>query len=176
MYTLFIDTHDTTNIAIFYNDALLASKICDEGRQSTIIMPLLDELLKDCKLKIKDINRVLVVNGPGSFTGVRLGVVIAKTISYLLNIEIRVIDSLRLMAIMDDNKHSLYGIKDTKGMYLYDKKELKYLSKDELLDLDITTNVTMLFDKIINNVDKFKKTSPELVNPLYVKNIEVLKW
>ena len=91
MYSLLIDTHDKLVSYVLYNDGKVVDQVQLESnmRHSEIAMPSLIEILKKNNLEIKDIKEILVVIGPGSFTGVRIGVVIAKTTAYLLNIPIK---------------------------------------------------------------------------------------
>jgi tRNA threonylcarbamoyladenosine biosynthesis protein TsaB len=62
------------------------------------LMPNVVNLLKDCKLTMADIEAVGVSLGPGSFTGLRIGVVTAKTLAQTLNIPIAGIITLDLLA------------------------------------------------------------------------------
>ena len=98
MYSLLIDTHDKLVSYVLYNDGKVVDQVQLESnmRHSEIAMPSLIELLKKNNLEIRDIKEILVVIGPGSFTGVRIGVVIAKTTAYLLNIPIKPITSVDL--------------------------------------------------------------------------------
>ena len=98
MNTLLIDTHaDFIFLAIYQNQEIKYKKESKEKKDhSTICMPLLIELLSESKLNINQIDDIIVVNGPGSFTGVRIGVTIAKIIAYTMNIPIRTITSLEL--------------------------------------------------------------------------------
>ena len=49
---------------------------------SAVIMEMIDNLFKMTKLSIKDVDRVAVIVGPGSFTGIRIGVAVAKGLCY----------------------------------------------------------------------------------------------
>lgn len=62
------------------------------------LMPNIVNLLKDCKLAMSDIKAVGVSLGPGSFTGLRIGVVTAKTLAQTLSIPIAGIVTLDLLA------------------------------------------------------------------------------
>jgi tRNA threonylcarbamoyl adenosine modification protein YeaZ len=62
-------------------------------KHATTIFQVLDELLKEQNLKPADIGRVAVSIGPGSFTGLRIGVVAAKTLAYSLGCEVKAIDT-----------------------------------------------------------------------------------
>ena len=58
------------------------------GKQSEDLLPAIDGILKKEKLSLQDINSVLVNQGPGSYTGVRVGVTVANTLGWSLNIPV----------------------------------------------------------------------------------------
>ncbi|MDG2387711.1 MAG: tRNA (adenosine(37)-N6)-threonylcarbamoyltransferase complex dimerization subunit type 1 TsaB [Planctomycetaceae bacterium] len=67
-------------------------------KHATTIFQVLDELLKEHSLKPADIGRIAVSIGPGSFTGLRIGVVAAKTLAYSLGCEVKGIDTFLAVA------------------------------------------------------------------------------
>ena len=69
---------DTPELNIEENDNHLSERI----------LPLIDNTLKQANKKISDINNIIVVNGPGSFTGIRIGVTVAKMLAWCGNIKI----------------------------------------------------------------------------------------
>ena len=100
MKCLAIDsTTDTGSIALADENGLLGEyNFAHHMDLSRRIMPNILSLLKDCGLEMKDIQAVGVSLGPGSFTGLRIGVVTAKTIAQVLSIPISGIISLDLLA------------------------------------------------------------------------------
>jgi len=58
----------------------------------------IEEVLKEAKLDFKDLNAIAVSMGPGSYTGLRIGVSAAKGLCYALNIPLIAIDTLELLA------------------------------------------------------------------------------
>jgi tRNA threonylcarbamoyladenosine biosynthesis protein TsaB len=93
MITLFIDTHYKDILLYLYKDNELLDKKVLRGVKSTSVetMPALIELLSVNNLKVNNINKIAVCIGPGSFTGTRIGVTIAKTLAYANNIDIDLI-------------------------------------------------------------------------------------
>lgn len=65
---------------------------------SEVITTELDQLLKSHHVKYTDLVSLCIGNGPGSFTGIRVGVNLVKSLSYSLNIPIYQMDSLRALA------------------------------------------------------------------------------
>lgn len=61
-------------------------------------MPAIDSLLKECDIVPQDLDKIIVATGPGSYTGVRIGVSIAKTLAWSLNIPIIGVSSLEALA------------------------------------------------------------------------------
>lgn len=56
--------------------------------KSQVVLILIDKLLKKHKLQIKDVTQIQVNLGPGSFTGVRVGVSVANALGFLLKIPV----------------------------------------------------------------------------------------
>jgi len=141
MYTLFISTYDKLiNISLLKNGKTLnVLEEISKQNHSILVMPMIDNILKKNNITTNDLNEIIVVNGPGSFTGVRIGVVIAKTLAYSLNIPIKTITSLECILVSYKSiNNKLATISDTKGKYVgyFNKdnekiEEFKYLKSDE---------------------------------------------
>ncbi len=74
--------------------------IYEEGinNHSVTIIPFLEKILNEEKIGLRDLTEVIVGIGPGSYTGVRIGVTVAKMIGYLNDIDVYSVSSLALMA------------------------------------------------------------------------------
>jgi tRNA threonylcarbamoyladenosine biosynthesis protein TsaB len=59
-----------------------------DTRKAQVVLPLFEKLLKDHDLQMKDITAIEVNPGPGSFTGIRVGLSIANTLGFLLKIPV----------------------------------------------------------------------------------------
>ena len=187
MYTLFIDTHDKNVLVILYKDGKIINKkdIVSTNKHSEIAMPVLDEVISSSNIEIKDINNVIVVNGPGSFTGERIAVTIAKTIAYCLHIPIRVIDSLTILALNVNKTSKIVALEDRNGAYVgeFDEKnekmkELQYLNKSSYEEYKSTNNVEtdieIDYELVYNYIMKTSPLNPHEVKPLYIKGISAL--
>ena len=88
------------SVAISDGDKLLALK--EEGGEyshSEKLTVFIQEILKEAGLKLGDIDAVAVSKGPGSYTGLRIGVSVAKGFCYALNKPLIAIDTLQAMAL-----------------------------------------------------------------------------
>lgn len=57
-------------------------------RKTQAVLPMVEKLLKKHKLSVRDISEIKVNPGPGSFTGLRVGISIANALGFLLNIPV----------------------------------------------------------------------------------------
>jgi tRNA threonylcarbamoyladenosine biosynthesis protein TsaB len=56
--------------------------------RSQTVLPLIDKIVKDHNLSMKDITNIEVNRGPGSFTGLRVGIAIANALAFSLKIPV----------------------------------------------------------------------------------------
>ncbi len=100
MVTLVLDTcHRYLACAIYEDDQCLAKyQNIGAGRQSEDAVLEIQELLEKAHYKLPDVKRVIVSRGPGSYTGVRVGLTIAKTLK-VIHPEVEVIPVSSLMAL-----------------------------------------------------------------------------
>ena len=189
MYSLFIDTHDKELlIALYKDDKILDKENNNTSNHASKCMPIIDDILKRNNLDVHKLNEIIVVIGPGSFTGVRIGATIGKMLAYTLNIPIKTITSLDMYAISNDSSdNKLVLIKDLKGSYgayyTSDNKiidEYFYKSTDSLNEY-IKDKEKYIIDnkidltKVKEFVNKQEVINPHKVNPIYIKEIEVNK-
>jgi len=121
MITLYIDTSSSYLYAGIVKDSnLLVEVKADLGHNlSEMALPKISDMFEKAKLKACDINKIIVVNGPGSFTGIRVGLTIAKVFAWSLNIPITTITSLEAMAASVDDSRLLVPIIDARHGYVY---------------------------------------------------------
>jgi len=88
-----------SSVAVATSDTLLAEiTLQTKKTHSEILMPHIDQLLKMAQLGKKDIKAIAVSIGPGSFTGLRIGLSTAKALAYGLNIPVIGVSTLAAMA------------------------------------------------------------------------------
>lgn len=179
MKTLYIDTHYLDIIIALLQDGKIIrhKEVLNKKNNSEYIFPTIVEVLNDEK-----IGEVIVVNGPGSFTGVRLGVTIAKTFAYTLNIDMKIIDSLKIVNISKNiNKVAL---SDGNGYYIgeFDDNheavgEYYYISNKDYDDLKNKNDYCNEYSYDIEKVYAYLKDKDSInhhsAKPIYIKKIGV---
>ena len=200
MRILYIDTSSSyLYTSIVENDKVL-SEIKEEFGQSLseVALPRIVSMFEDNNLSPKDIDKIIVVNGPGSFTGIRIGITIAKIYAWSLNIPISTIYSLEAMAISSKKEIHHVPILNARRGYvyaaIYDKdynevlkpchilltdlqekldyiNDYEFISNDEFDNLELSS-YTPDFVKIINKYKDKENINPHAVNPEYLKLTE----
>ena len=138
---LYVSIIEDNNILATFNEKL-------DNDMASKIFPIIDDLFKKVPFTINDIDKVYVVNGPGSFTGVRIGVTLAKVFASMKKKQICPISSLELLASDDNNTLALI---DARRGYVYAgayDKNLNSILNDsymKLSDIDLSK-----FDKIVS--------------------------
>ncbi|NLW19108.1 MAG: tRNA (adenosine(37)-N6)-threonylcarbamoyltransferase complex dimerization subunit type 1 TsaB [Candidatus Cloacimonetes bacterium] len=119
---LALDTSQTAgSIALWENGQTLYSACFNISvTHSETLMPQLDAALDFCNRQPADLEAVYLGNGPGSFTGLRIGLATAKGIAYGLKIPLRVFSSLQLSALQRHQcGKNILAVADAKMRELY---------------------------------------------------------
>lgn len=188
MLKLFISTYnELIQIGLFKdNDLFDKSEFETYKSHSKFIVPMIKEILERNKLNVSNLNEIIVVNGPGSFTGTRLGVTDAKMLAYTLNIPIKTITSIEAIALSVPEKDKIICISDNKGKYIGEFKDNKlikdiYYIKNDLAEELFTNTKDKVYidqkidlDKISNQLSTLNPVNVHLANPIYIKTIEAL--
>ena len=150
MIVLSIDSSSkVATVAILKDDVLLGEYILNDKREhSVILMPLIENLLKECNLSIDDIDGYVVSKGPGSFTGLRIGMATIKGMSFGNNkpyISISSLDALAynlisfnviICPIMDALRENVYT-----ALYKNNNDSLEKIMDYTALDIDELVNL-----------------------------------
>ena len=91
----------TNHLSVALNDSqqiIVEKNEQDERNHSEHLDPLIDEILKENQLTLKDIDRFAVAIGPGSYTGLRIGITTVKMFASVLNKEVVGISTLQALA------------------------------------------------------------------------------
>ncbi len=87
------------SLAIFQGDTLLLEKNLDNNQQHSVnLLPQLTSLLEATSVRLDDLSALAVTVGPGSFTGIRIGIATANTLAFSLDLPVIGISSLAALA------------------------------------------------------------------------------
>ena len=201
MISLFFDT-SSKNLTVYIvkdNNILYEKELETINDHSKYLVPFIDEALKTNNIEPKDINKVYVVNGPGSFTGTRIGVTVGKTFCYSNNINVIPVSSLKQYIFSESNKDYYVSIIKDKGNRVYygiydkdyndivtDKYNYIDVFKEDISKLN--GNIVYISNEdiegikvnkpkldIIKLIDYYKndEINPHFLKPNYLKKIEV---
>ena len=147
MLILGIDTSTkicTCSIFDSENGVIAETSLSVKKNHSNIVMPIIDNLFKISELNINDIDKIAVAIGPGSFTGVRIALGIAKGLAMALNKPLIAVNELDILeAIASGNENEIIPLIDARKERVYYKYQNTYID-DYLINL-------------ISNFDKNKK-------------------
>lgn len=201
MRILYIDTSSSFLYAgIVENGSLLVE--CQKYYAQNLSKEALPEIIKlfeISKVLPKQIDKIIVVNGPGSFTGIRIGITIAKVYAWSLNIPITTITSLEAMAVSAHSHKYYIPMIDARRGYIYAaiyddnyrpillpqhiKLEEVLQKLEEVKDYVVITNDDIMLHepiedykpditKIVNFFKDKAEINPHLINPSYLKLTE----
>ena len=162
-------TSEFCSVSLFINQNLIEnnnSKI--ERSHSKLLIKLIDDTLNNNKLKIADIDIFSISKGPGSYTGLRIGLSSIKGFCYALDKPLVSINTLKILAIsalenIDDKDFILCPMIDARRMEVYTKSfdhNLNELSNDQAIILEKHTFDNYKDKKVYffgDGSDKFKK-------------------
>ena len=155
MRCLYIDT--TSNYlytGIVEKESLLCErKIRFDKDLSTMALTTIVDMMNSINLSPRDIDKIILVNGPGSFTGCRIGITIAKTYSWALNIPISTITSLEAMALSNDDYDFHVPVLDARRDFvfagIYDKENNQILKNQYIKKSVLETAINNMSDNFI---------------------------
>lgn len=87
---LFINTSEADKTIVFLqiDNKKIEKKQIHASRRDQDVLLLIDEIIKEQKIQLQDLTAIEVVTGPGSFTGLRVGVAVANALGYALDIPV----------------------------------------------------------------------------------------
>lgn len=105
MKTLFIDSsRESLSVALISGDKLLlVSNVASHSKHSNFLMNEIQNILHKSNFTIHDIDNIVILNGPGSFTGIRVGVTIAKTMCWVLSKKLYQLNNLEALKVGSKN-------------------------------------------------------------------------
>lgn len=116
---------DTSNkslsVAVLEDQTLLADLTLNIKKNHSIsLMPAIDFLVSQLQLKPGDLDRIVVAQGPGSYTGLRVAVATAKMLAYSLKIDLVGVSSLYALATgFEESNHLVIPLIDARRQNVY---------------------------------------------------------
>ena len=142
---LYIDTSgNTATVAVSQNGVQLALRLHEQANeQAAVLNTMIETALADAGLSLREIDAVCVCAGPGSYTGLHVGIGVAKGICYALDKPVMLFNKLDLLALSFSAHHRFaIALKARAGEYffaLYDIEDGKTMSPRHLLLEEIDT-------------------------------------
>ena len=134
----------SASAALLKDESLLAEAFQNNGKtHSATLMPMAQQLLQDCCVDISDLDCIAVAAGPGSFTGIRIGVAAAKGLAWAAEKPIAAVSTLAGMAmqllpaagvfcpVMDARRNQVYN-----ALFRSDGTALTRLTDDRAISLE----------------------------------------
>ena len=158
MKILGIDTSSSSLSVAVMDDDLLKGEFTLNHKltHSEQMMPLLDSLLSHLELNMSDIDLIGVSVGPGSFTGIRIGVAAANAMAMALDIPVVGISSLEAMAYTaGETAYTIVSTFDAQrdrfyfNAYRFENSELKALEAEDVLEMKDLIKKLESYDKVL---------------------------
>ena len=190
MFSILLDSSNTSLTVGLAKDDILLESISYEAwqTQSEHMIPELDKLLNKYEVERNQISDVVVAIGPGSYTGVRIAITIAKTIAAVLPVKVYAISSLRcqkdgknpsICVINARSGRSYFGVYEddkvlVEDMILTNDKVQEYINEHP--DYVVCGNATYLGvngkqPDIARELLSLKKVVAPVADPLAVKPV-----
>ena len=196
MYQLLLDSSNIFLSVGLAKDGKVFDKISYEAwqRQSEMMVTEVDNILKRNNIDKSELDGVVVGIGPGSYTGVRIGVTIAKTVAYALHIKLYAKSCLSLLKHREIPTICVFNARSGRSYFAVYEGE-KQLEKDTVLENEkvleyikshpdylVNGETTQLglesgeYDIIENLADfnQSEEVDPFRLNPVYLKDLG--KW
>ena len=193
MYIVLLDSSNTSLSVGLARDNLLLESISYEAwqQQSEYMIPELNKLLDKYAVKKEDISAVMVAKGPGSYTGVRIAITIAKTIAVALGAKLYPVSSLRaqkdgknpsICLINARSGRSYIGVYEGNETLLEDQimkndEVLKYIANHpsysvcgDVKYLGLETKETNNIQEMLNLIEVLEDVNPLSLKPVYMKD------
>ena len=143
---------------------------------SETLVPLIDELLKETNIKLQDINLIACDNGPGSFTGIRIGVATVKALAEVKKIPVVGVSSLEGLAYNVEGFDYICSILDARNNQVYSAifdKNHNLVSEYFADDINNLVEVFKNYPNItyVGDGAKLLNISNKFDNTIYSKNI-----
>ena len=164
------------SVALFSGDKLIAEKslLSEKYSHSEKLTLFIEDVIRNSDYKLVDLDAIAVSKGPGSYTGLRIGVSTAKGLSYSLDIPLISISNLQSMAFNMSKKNSNYDLYcpmiDARRMEVFSAFYDKDNNQVRDIKADIITQYSYVKELEKNKVLFFGDGSPKCKNVLDSEN------
>lgn len=198
MIRLLMDTSNQYLMVSLYEDDNCLETIQELGskKQSENAIPYLEKLLKKYNKELLDIDEMIITKGPGSYTGVRVAMTIAKTLSVVSPVKIKAISSLaayagmkKCVSVIDARSHKVFVCVYENGQALIEEQLISIYDFDsfmkdyddfmvvgqtsvigkECVEIDLAQNMLEL-SKYVEAIEHM-----DALVPCYLKDVEAKK-
>ena len=156
MNCLAVDTSGShLTVVIIKNQETFVKYISDCGLQhSIVLMPAIEELLAEANLTINQIDCFGCNLGPGSFTGIRIGVSTIKAFSYAFNKKVFSVTSFDVLAYDKKGERNLAVIDARHGnYYVCGYNGTTPITKPEFVNTDTLNNLKQNYQNLLTSTD-----------------------
>ncbi|PCM40157.1 tRNA (adenosine(37)-N6)-threonylcarbamoyltransferase complex dimerization subunit type 1 TsaB [Mammaliicoccus sciuri] len=145
MTTLLIDTSNQPLAVALVKDGnvLINYQSNIKKNHSLQLMPVIESLMDEAQLTPQSLSEIVVANGPGSYTGLRIGITTAKTMAYTLDISLYEVSSLKALAATYNNENDfIVPLFDARrdhvfaGVYQYKDDKLETIKEDSYMSIE----------------------------------------
>ncbi|QLK86466.1 tRNA (adenosine(37)-N6)-threonylcarbamoyltransferase complex dimerization subunit type 1 TsaB [Staphylococcus sp. 17KM0847] len=179
MYSLLIDSaNQPLSVALMKEEQVIVSySSMIKQNHSVQLMPHIQKLLETASITPQDLTDIVVAQGPGSYTGLRIGVTVAKTLAYTLKTHLYGVSSLKALAatithcenilvpIINARRGYVYA-----GVYRWNNGILEQIIEDQYILLETLISHIAMYKKVLfigQDVQHFKETLQEFdVDPV----------
>ncbi|MCR5694175.1 MAG: tRNA (adenosine(37)-N6)-threonylcarbamoyltransferase complex dimerization subunit type 1 TsaB [Clostridia bacterium] len=172
MKLLFVDTSAKLANVFVTEDGKLLAEGFDGGEKThaSMLLPVIDGALKDAGLGIKDVDVIGVVNGPGSYTGLRIAVACAKMLAYGAGKPLVTVNTLDFLALSAAAKINEKGVGEgSRILAMLDARNtLCFYALYEIKAGGELVNITGVKSDYAEDIAKYVKTAGYPENKLYL--------
>ena len=176
MISLILDSANKELGVALAQDGTLLDEIRYEARQrqSELMIPEIENIFKKNHVNPKDVGEILVTVGPGSYTGVRIALTIAKVYGYALNIPVYAFSSLEVLADLNKPSICLINARSNRSYFAVYEKGNAIVNDQVLTNDEVIKYVNEHKDYVIcgetSYLDLVSENSDVLKNMLALKN------
>ena len=176
MLSLILDSANKELGVALAQDGTLLDEIRYEARQrqSELMIPEIENIFKKNHVNPKDVGEILVTVGPGSYTGVRIALTIAKVYGYALNIPVYAFSSLEVLADLEKASICLINARSNRSYFAVYEKGNAIVNDQVLTNDEVIKYVNEHKDYVIcgetSYLDLVSENSDVLKNMLALKN------